>query len=405
MTEMIKKRAALILFVTTFAWSAIYPIAFATTYNVSSDSELNNAIGSAVSGDIIKLAAGVYGSITIDGKRFTSFLTIVSSNKANRSKLGNIDIRDSSFIRLDSLEIEGSGSQVVHISDGSTDIEILNSDIHGELLDRNAPSSGAFSASFGVRALGGVARVRIENNTIHDVKNATAVFGGNDITLRENRCDWVQSDCYKFGGVDTLLFENNFGARNVYRLATSHVDFMQAQGFVRNGVFRGNVAIMGNESFQGLFFGGNDAVDAHLNNLIEDNIIYMINGNGITFNEFSSNNTVRYNTVLHSLRTPSNVNVGGDVKEFNVIASRKSRSRIENNNHYIQYEDATATLHYNDYYKDLVKDAELVMIEDFRPIVNSPADLRVGAFRRIKELLKVGTSFNSAPIFYLLLAD
>lgn len=380
----------------------------AAEFTVANTSQLNTAIAAANGGDKIKLAAGDYGAIDIKNKRLSRFLTIVSANKNKPAKLGNIEVANSSFIRLDSIEVEGNGSQVIYIRLGSSDIEVINSDIHGQLLNRQQNSADDFTASFGVRVLDDAARVRLENNTIHDVKNATAVFSGNDITLRGNRCDWVQSDCYKFAGVDTLLFENNFGARNVIRKAPSHPDFMQAQGFVRNGIFRGNVAMMGNESFQGLFFGGNDASDAHVNNLIENNIIYIQHGNGITFNEYSSRNAVRFNTVLHSTKdSATNVSVAGDVKEFNVIVSRASRGRIEGTNHYIQYEDTTEPLHYNRYYKDLDKDAALVTIEDFRPIENSPAASQVGAFKRIYELLggEQATTVFPVPVINLLLDD
>ena len=368
----------------------------ALTHVVSNDTELMGALQIAVDGDTIKLSSGEYGPIVLESKRFNQFLTITSANKNNLAKVSNIEIADSSFIKIDNLEVEGSGSQVVSIRLGSTDIEVINSEIHGQLLDRDQPNVDDFSASFGIRVLDNSARISLINNNIHDVQNATAVFGGSDIVLSGNYCDWVLSDCYKFGGVDTLLFENNFGARNIVPEPTSHVDFMQAQGSVKNGVFRGNVAIMGNESFQGLFFGGNDSEDAHTNNLIENNLIYMQNGNGITFNEYSSGNTVRFNTVLHSPKDlVRNVSVGGDIKEFNVIISRLSRSRIEDTNHYIQYEDSTRLLHYDHYYKNLAKDSSLISIEDFRPVENSPAVDQAGAFKRIFELLGKPQSRNT----------
>ena len=386
----------------------------AATVNVSTVAQLNNAIANANSGDVIKLSAGNYGDITIANKSFTSYVTLKSSNANNPAKLGNVDINNSAFVRLENFEIIGGGTEAVLI-DESEDVEILSSDISGPEVSRTNPDPDN-SVNMGVRATG-VVRVRIENNTIHDAINATAVFGGNDVVLKENTCDFVIADCYKFSGVDGLLFENNFGALTVLRLEDTHVDFMQAQGEVSNGIFRGNVAIMGNASFQGLYFGGNNRDVSHKNNLIENNIIYNQHGNAIFFSDLSSGNTVRYNTVLNAPRDPvKNVAVHGDVVEYNVIVSKEQQSGIDGTNHKIHYEDESDSFHYDKYYKDLVKVPSLVTIEDFRPVSGSPAVSQVGAFRRIYELLGSssggsggsGGSSNSngtsiAPVISLLL--
>jgi len=372
------------------------------TFSVSTDAQLEDAIDDANRGDVIELAPGNYADLKIKSRNpsgSSGFLTITSADKNNLAKLGDIEIESSTFIKFDTIESQGSGSQVIYIHNGSTDIQILNSDIHGELIDRNNPDGNDINAGFGIRVRNGVLRVRIENNYIHDVQDAVAMFSGSYSTLKGNKCDWVRSDCFKFSGVTNILFENNFGARNVARLEDSHVDFVQGQGSVKNSIFRGNVAIMGSTSFQGLFFGGSDENDIHENNLIENNIIYNDHGNGIYFNDRSFGNVVRYNTVLVTPSSKSyTVRVDGDIKENNIIISRQSLTRIDsNNNHYIQHVSTSEPLHYNTYYKDLAKDASLVTIEDFEPVPDSPAVNRAGAFARIYELLGAGGGVEPEP--------
>lgn len=358
------------------------------TITVSNATELTNALNNATGGETILLQNGNYGRLLLE-KEYSDYVTIRSANGNRGAVLGNITIDGSSHVRIDNVEVAGGGGQAVYIINGSEYIDILNSDIHGPLMDRNNPNYVQLHRmQFVIRSYG-PRHIRIEGNDVHDANNGPTTFGGSDITIRNNNCDYVASDCFKFAGVSDVLFENNVGAQHIYSAPDAHVDFMQAQGSVKNGIFRGNVAIMGTRSFQGLFFGSTEPND---NVLVENNVIYTTHARGISFNNNSTNITIRYNTVLNA------TDVGGEVsyilgpgnRQYNVMGRKLGQAEISGTNYTLQDDDPDHPLFYDKFYQNATKGPGLT-IEDLHPVAGSPADGQVGAYERIYELLGEGT--------------
>ncbi len=400
-------RKALLLFLSV----AILPATLFAQTEVSSPSQLLAALDNAVGGETIYLANGNYGNVDLHGYAFSGFVTLTSKNAAQDVQFGNIDIRDSSYLLIDDITIAVNAREGVGVFDGSHHIKVLNSNIHGSnRFDRSAPHYSQVSTLYGINVGGDSHDITVEGVRVEDVKSSAYLFGSSrDLIVRENHCDWVASDCFKLPNVDGVLFENNTGAQHIYAAPDAHVDFVQGQGAVNNGVFRGNVALIGNRTFQGLFFDG--AVFTNL--LFENNLIYTANNRGISVSQ-GSNIEARYNTVLRVAGPQKATFISlpsGSVKNHNIEANNTTKNplRFPGTGIISQWDDDDDIAHYSDYYVNAMH-GPFASIDDFRPVANSPAANQVGAFSRINQLINGASKppkseLTIAPMLPMLLDD
>ncbi len=381
--------------------------AHAATILVRNAGELSAALSSASAGDTIRLAPSNYGALSVNNRVFTNYVTLESSNKSNPAVFSHIEIEASNYLRIDTVKVVAESREGVGVF-ASSNVQIRNAWIHGKnQFNRQAPVYTQVSTLYGINVGDGSSNVIIEGNSVSDVQSSAYVFFGvSEITVDANRCDWVASDCFKFGGVDQAIVTNNFGAQHIYASPSAHVDFMQGQGEVTNSVFRGNVALMGNRSFQGLFFD-----DAEFENLLfEDNLIYTAHNRGISVSS-GRGIIARYNTVLRLAGSQKATFIAlpsGSVKEFNFEANNtfSDDERFPGSNIVAQWDKPQAAAHYTRYYQNAMHGA-FAQIADFTPVAGSAADGQVGAFRRIRALLQGGErrADTVLPPFSLLLDD
>ncbi|GGZ96370.1 hypothetical protein GCM10008090_00750 [Arenicella chitinivorans] len=388
-------------------FTSIVHQASAATIQVQNPAELSAALINTNSGDIIRLAPGNYGVLTLKDRVFTQFVTLESSNKSNPAVFSHIEIEASRHLRIDALKVVAESREGIGIF-ASSDVDILNSQIHGKnQFNRQAPVYTQVSTLYGINVGEDSSDIVVEGNSVSDVRSAAYIFFGvREIAVDANRCDWVAADCFKFGGVDQASVTNNFGAQHIYAAPSAHVDFMQGQGPVSNAVFRGNVAMMGSRSFQGLFFD-----DADFENLLfEDNLIYTAHNRGISVSA-GRGIRARYNTVLRAAGSQKATYIAlpsGSDKAFNFEANNtfSDEERFPATNIVAQWDKPQAAAHYSRYYQNAMHGA-FAQIADFTPVAGSVADGQVGAFRRIRALLQGNDRRSDAvlPPFSLLLDD
>ncbi len=389
------------------------------THNVGSAAELETALNSASGGDSIVLSPGQYGPLELTEFRFDSFVTLRSNVPSSPAVFSRVVLTNCQNIGIDQVEVVVEGREGFGIFGDSSNIKITNSKVAGsQKFDRSAPNYTQVSTLYGVNVGGSplASSIEIERVSVTDVKSSAYLFTNiSNSTMRNNYCDWVASDCYKFAGADGILFENNFGAQNVYSSPTAHIDFVQGQGAVSNSIFRGNVALMGSASFQGLFFD-----DAEYTNLtFENNLIHNANIRGISVSS-GSGIVARYNTVLTVADPAGNSGrysraslillPSGSVNEKNIVANitTKNEQRFDNNV-VSQWDDDDDVAHYSDFYVNAMA-GPFAKVSDFEPIAGSLADGQFGAFARIMEILSPSTpspspnsNVNMMPMQMLLL--
>jgi hypothetical protein len=349
---------------------------------VSTQNELLSALAKARGGETIVLKDGDYGSLRLDGLKFSSDVTIKSANGPEKTTFDYIGIFKSTNLRIDGVHVENpnnTGKAVVHIED-SQHIDFVNSEVNGK-VDQVYPITGP---TFGIYVYGTSSDIHLENNYVHDVQNGIASFGVSQLEYIGNTIDYIGTDAFKFGNVDGALIENNTGPRYLYPPADAHEDFMQFQGSPSsNIVIRGNVFLPQNVTdIQGIFMGGKGG---HTNITIEQNIIYTGMANGIKVSD-GVNVKIYNNTLINAVGDSGGVTridaSGADV-QGNITTEKKGGD--DGSNIKIQNLDSNGKYYHTDLFKNFDgKDG--ITLEDFRPEKGSLAKAH-GAYDRLMDLL------------------
>ena len=179
--------------------------ASAATVTVSSTAQLQSAVSSAANGDIIEVAAGSYGSVTLTAGR-TGYVTVRPASGAAVSFSSFGFGGTASFIRVEGMTI---ASQVAIAQGSAHDIQLVGNDVRG----------------VAVRA--GNSNVLVEHNDIHDCGNCfeaasvdPTVHGSpcpscsaqpsiNNVTLRGNKIVDPGTDAVYVGNFRNLVVQDN----------------------------------------------------------------------------------------------------------------------------------------------------------------------------------------------------
>lgn len=270
------------------------------THNVSNDADLTYALSVAVGGDTIICANGSYGGRTITND-YASDVTIIAANQ-HQAVFGRIQISGGTHIVLDGLRINADGQfNMLYIYGGSSYITVQNCDIGAD--------NANMSSQQGMRVKDS-SYITIQDNYVHHVIDCIVLNEvSSNFTVLRNHVDYMGADGFKAVGIDTCLFQGNYGMDHIIYNSSAHNDFIQFENATyssTNWTIRDNYVLPqpwagspqspGDPSCQGIFAGG-----LLKNSLIENNLFLVINLHGITVGD---NCTVRNNTVI-------NVNSGG----------------------------------------------------------------------------------------------
>jgi len=350
------------------------------TASVNGPTELAAALASAVSGDTLTLAAGSYGALNLT-KTFTSYVTIAAANPASPPVFTGISLTNCNYIKFDGVHVSatsnGGSSSKVFNATGCNHIQFTNGEVNG-LVDSDYAGWYGFYMS-------NCTDTTFSDSYLHDVANGVVGFGVTGMTITGNLIDYIGTDCFKFGGVHTVLIEDNTVGGHNYPTSTAHADFMQFQGQATDTTIRGNVYLaLTAAKLQGIFFGSSDV---HNNLLIEDNLIATGQTNSIRVNDVSTNVTVRYNTLITvpgihssaSIITPAGSTVQNNIRTVETTGSDSGTNLV------LQYSNPAGSYYVGNCYSGVTSRLGLT-IEDFAIVPASAAETR-GAYNRIGELL------------------
>ena len=144
-----------------------------TTWNVTSATELNDALGSANAGDNIVLADGDYGGFNFNGYKFTDYVTIEAANPLGARFTDTIDIIGSSYLEFDGIHIDIETSTGLY----GKILDITNSD---HITFKNGEVNGTVDSSYDAYAIythTDTSHVTITNNYIHDARLGCYMHG------------------------------------------------------------------------------------------------------------------------------------------------------------------------------------------------------------------------------------
>jgi Ca2+-binding RTX toxin-like protein len=292
-----------------------------TTYTVSSAAQLTTTLASAKGGDVITLASGNYGDVSISGS-FSSDVTITSQNATSPAIFHTLTLNSSSHLKLDSLDINATPttatytwSPAVAINDSSY-ITFAHSTVTGGAAVSGVSQSAAATdftgnvigmpTGYGVTVTTsnnvkvdavevsqfykGVVLyksdyVTVSNSDIHDTRTTSIVAGGgNHITIDSNHLHDVNP--WKFGPTgdhaDYLAMWTNAGQ------TSASTDIKVTNNLMEQGA---------GAPVLGMWLQGADA--GYTNVQISGNSILAGNFQGIVLSEVTAG-TVDHNTLLQT---------------------------------------------------------------------------------------------------------
>ncbi len=207
-----------------------------TDFNVSTAAQLNSALTSAHAGDVIRLAAGDYGDVSIS-KVFSSAITITSADTQSLATFHTLVVSGSQGVHLDNIGVNFTPTAATISSsaglriDSSSDITFTRGWVHGgnaitgvaqtasSIASDTTGNVIGYPAGYGINitnsnnvriasaevshvdrgiVLSGDHNILIADNDIHDLRRSGIVGSGlNDVTISGNHVH--DSNPWKWG--------------------------------------------------------------------------------------------------------------------------------------------------------------------------------------------------------------
>lgn len=350
-----------------------------TTFAVSSQAELNEALKNASGGDTILLSEGNYGGLSIEGRKYDSEIVIKSANPDAPATFNSLNLHRTENVTLDGLLFDYDHAPGAFFK--TSDFNVT----YGENITiRNSEFDGVeegFGLGFGlvVRWTEGFT---LENTTIHEFYRGFVIRESQDIVVEGNELYGMSSDGLNFAEVENVRIADNY-LHDFARPEDSgaHPDMIQfwtngTSAPSKNIVIRDNRLDIGDGMWTQSIFMRNEKVDSqgggrdffYENILIEDNVIINGHLHGITVGE-TDGLTIRNNVVLHaeggqdaggggvsipSMRVKANstdVEITGNITSYIEENSGLDRWDI-GGNVFLQDTDLDAANHYTEVFVD-----------------------------------------------------
>ena len=217
---------------------------------VSNTAQLQAALATAASGDVIELAPGTYGEVVLNGFHFATAVTLRSQDPASPAAFDTLRISNSSGLTIDKIAVHhvlafGEPDWVSALRvDKSDHITISNSEISGS-ADGNHTNDGQ-----GLLVLDSN-HVLLTGNTFHDLKTGTSVGRSEFVDVRNNTYTDIRSDGVDVANVRNVTVDGNtFANFHPSTALGDHPDMIQvwndgAYGDMSGIIIRNNILTKG----------------------------------------------------------------------------------------------------------------------------------------------------------------
>lgn len=269
-----------------------------TIFNVSSASELKDALSKANAGDEIRLAGGDYGELKLGSSaQFSSEVTITSVDPNNPASFSLLRMQDSSNITFDSVVFDytytagdNTAYNLAMVND-SNNITFTNVVFDGDFA---TSGSGAGAGSGRGLRVTDSQDINIINSEFHTFWKGVSIVSSFDVNFIGNDIHTIRSDGMNISGSTNVLVEKNYFHDFLIAPASDdHRDMIQLMRSSGDGstnvTIRNNVFDMGSgDDTQTIWAGGDNANPSnldhwHKNIVVEGNMIYNAHTHGIAF--------------------------------------------------------------------------------------------------------------------------
>jgi len=213
-------------------------------YNIATAAELTTALGVAVAGDTLRLAAGNYGTFSIRDRVYAGHVRIESADPNNRAQFDGLTVRESSNLTLVNLNLGRT------LNAGEPDFTTLNTiresqnitltgvKVHGS-LDNNPQNDG--------RGLivNSSSNVLVENSLFTELHRGLLIGKSNNVVVRDTEFRVIRSDGINVSATEGLVITRSKFS-DFRPIVPDHGDAIQ---FFNTGQTKGskNITIENNE--------------------------------------------------------------------------------------------------------------------------------------------------------------
>lgn len=254
-----------------------------TIYSVTNATQLQTALGKAVGGDTIVLAAGDYGNVSIYNRNYASTVTIQTGNWTNRAHLDGLFVSKSSNITFKGLDlgrelVAGEAPEATQLNwiRDSSNIRLNAVSIHGS-LDDDPTNDGVGMVVTRVTGF------RVDYSNFSELFRGIYVQQSSNSTVLSNSFDVIRSDGIVAAANNGMLIDGN-SFTDFRPVLGDHADGIQfwntsqtvgsSNVTIRNNVIApGQFSGVEGEGVQGIFVWDPGSL-GYKNFVIQNNLIY-----------------------------------------------------------------------------------------------------------------------------------
>ncbi len=346
-----------------------------TTYSVTDDSELSSAVSAAGAGDVIELATGSYGGVTVSSKNPASVLTIRAASGATVTT-GALSISGSSNVTIEGLTVSVSaGADGGSVNGSCSDIIIKDCDF-------TAPTQSQYASGTAFEFASGSDSCSLIGCSIEHFEEGVLGYGSTNMTIRRCYFNQLGGDSIKEWGDGARIIDNWLDG-DVYKVGGNHSDGMQCGNTTDDVIITGNIMIQIRSSNQGIYLDSAPSNQVFSNYLIEQNIIFCQLNNGIAMSSnkghTATNFNIRHNTVGYLYedadKKATYIGVSGATTYRNTQIHDAQDGGIRNGTLEMHAHTPDGTNGVNKYYASIDKTfGNLLTAADFAPVPGSLTD-------------------------------
>jgi hypothetical protein len=275
-------------------------LAAAATFNVSNGSSLRNALNSARSGDVIVLASGSYGAVSMNGRSFSSALVLQSKSASSQAVFSSLRLDGVNNVQFRNVTVRPSGSTspavVVH---SSSRVRLDGMDILGVRKDGVGTNIGIY--------INKSSQFTMQNTLMRDFALSVRMYDNDGVDILDNQILESSHDGMIINKTNDLLIDGNTMTKNAAP-GLKHADLIQLANDGTNGGACSGVRISNNHLTaddhisHGIYFGNKEGrargTSQYFRNIvIENNTLRTGQLSGIGAGE-TIGLTIRNNDVL-----------------------------------------------------------------------------------------------------------
>ncbi len=240
-----------------------------STVYVSNADQLASALNSAKAGDVISLAAGYYGNISLSGKAFSDEVVIKSDDPDNPASFGSLSIKASQNITFSGVNVDFVPNEST-VSFSSAVLVENSNDItfKGGVIEGGPAVTGVSIDADKVDSTGNViglptgrgvtiqgsSNVTIAQSDISHFLRGIAIGDSEKVTITDNEIHHLRKTAIVGGGDDLVIEGNYLHSSSPWKIGTAggdHADFIALWTDPNQGAPTTNVTIRDNILAQG----------------------------------------------------------------------------------------------------------------------------------------------------------